>query len=153
MSFSSELKTEIIEQPIKASCCRKAFALALIASKARVCDNLISLNVENDEHAVFASKYIADFFGATPIAERPKSGGRCRTLTFSSKSALRYLSAISADEQLYTPKCPACEAAFFKGMFFASGRISRNSCSILRFMEYRISSCPPFFLNFSFTFF
>ena len=124
MSFSSDLKTEIIEQPIKASCCRKAFASALLASKARVCDNSVSLNVENDDHAAFAAKFISDFFGATPVLERPKSGGRCRTMTFSSKSALRYLNAINSDEPLYAIKCPACAAAFFKGMFFASGRIS-----------------------------
>ena len=145
MSFSSDLKTEIIEQPIKASCCRKAFALALLASKARVYDDSIMLNVENDEHAAFAAKCISDFFGATPLVERPKSGGRCRTLTFSSKSALRYLSAISTDEQLYTPKCPACEAAFFKGMFFASGRISDPAKQYL--LEFSPVNCPDKFIE------
>ncbi len=145
MSFSSDLKTEIIEQPIKASCCRKAFASALLASKARVCDNIITLNVENDEHAAFAAKYISDFFGATPVVERPKSGGRCRTLTFSSKSAMRYLNAINSEDPPYAVKCPACEAAFFKGMFFASGRISDPKKQYL--LEFSPVNCCDKFID------
>ena len=74
MSFSSDLKMEIIEQPIKASCFRKAFASALLASKARVNDGVITLNVENDQHATLAVKFISEFFGAAPVIERPKSG-------------------------------------------------------------------------------
>ena len=124
MSFSSELKAEIIEQPIKTSCCRKAFASAIVASKARALEGKIELNVDSDANAAFAARYISEFFGASPHVERPKSGGRCRTVTFESRSALRYLNAVSVGEPLYTAKCPACEAAFFKGLFFAAGRIS-----------------------------
>ena len=65
MSFSSDLKAEIIEQPIKTSCCRKAFASALISSKGRIVDTGIQLNVENDAHASLAVKYISEFFGSS----------------------------------------------------------------------------------------
>ncbi len=124
MSFSSDLKAEIIEQPIKTSCCRKAFASALISSKGRFVDSGIQLNVENDTQGNLAVKYISEFFGATPEIQRPKSGGRCRVLSFSSKSATRYLNAINLNEPLYVTKCPACASAFFLGLFFAAGRIS-----------------------------
>lgn len=145
MSFSSDLKAEIIEQPIKASCCRKAFASALLASKAKVQDGAITLNVENDAQAALASKYITEFFGASPNTQRPKSGGRCRTLTFSSKSALRYLNSISTQDPLYTVKCPACESAFFRGMFFASGRISDPTKQYL--LEFSPTNCADRFLQ------
>lgn len=145
MSFSSDLKAEIIDQPIKSSCCRKAFASALLASKARVVDGVVALNLENDDQAAFASKYISEFFGALPQVERPRSGGRCRTLTFSSKSAVRYLNAITSREPFYNVKCPACEAAFFKGFFFAAGRISSPTKQYL--LEFSPVNCCAKFVE------
>ena len=144
MSFSSDLKVEIIEQPIKASCCRKAFASAIIASKGRIQDDMIALNVENDAQASLVSKYIAEFFGAMPQVVRPKTGGRCRTMIFSSKSAIRYLNAINSNEALYNVKCPSCEAAFLKGMFFASGRISDPAKQYL--LEFSPTNCHDKFV-------
>ncbi len=145
MSFSSDLKHEIIEQPIKASCCRKAFASALIASKALVHDGSVSINLENDELANFAAKFISEFFGASTEPQRPKSGGRCRVLEFSSKSALRYIGAINSNESLYSAKCPACEAAFFRGLFFAAGRISDPTKQYL--LEFSPTNCCDKFVS------
>lgn len=143
MSFSSDLKSEIIEQPIKTSCCRKAFACALLASKARVEDGKVVLRLENDQQAEFAAKYIAEFFGASPMPTKPKSGGRCRDLEFSSKSAVRYLESINSQGSLYNPKCPSCEAAFFKGLFFAAGRITDPAKQYL--LEFSpVNACAKF---------
>ncbi len=143
MSFSSDLKAEIIEQPIKTSCCRKAFACALLASKARVQDERVILHLENDAQAEFAAKFITEFFGAFPERQRPKSGGRCRVLSFSSRSAMRYLNSIDSIEPLYNVKCPFCEAAFFKGLFFAAGRISDPTKQYL--LEFSpVNSCAKF---------
>ncbi len=145
MSFSSDLKAEIINQPIKSSCCRKAFASALLASKAKVKEGVIVLNLENDAFATFAVKYISEFFGSTPVVQRPRTGGRCRALSFSSKSALCYLAAIDSGEPLYNVKCPACEAAFFKGFFFAAGRISSPTKQYL--LEFSPVNCCSQFIN------
>ena len=145
MSFSSNLKMEIIEQTIKASCCRKAFASALIASKAVVREGLVSINLENDAHAFFAAKFIAEFFGASPTPKRPKAGGRCRVLEFASKSAIRYVNSINSTESLYNAKCPTCEAAFFKGLFFAAGRISDPAKQYL--LEFSPTNCCEKFLR------
>lgn len=145
MSFSSELKSEIIEQPIKASCCRKAFACALLASKAKEQNGTVALRLENDVQAEFASKYIEEFFGASPVTARPKSGGRCRVLEFASKSAMRYLDSIHSQSALYSVKCPACEAAFFKGLFFAAGRISDPSKQYL--LEFSTANASDKFLE------
>ena len=145
MSFSSDLKAEIIEQPIKTSCCRKAFASALIASKARLVDGGIQMNLENDALAGLAVRYISEFFGAIPEIQRPKSGGRCRVLSFTSKSAIRYLNGINLNDPLYVPKCPGCAAAFFLGFFFAAGRISDPAKQYL--LEFSPTNCCDKFMK------
>ena len=145
MSFSSDLKAEIIEQPIKTSCCRKAFASALIASKARLVDGGIQMNLENDALGGLAVRYISEFFGATPEIQRPKSGGRCRVLSLTSKSAIRYLNGINLNDPLYVPKCPGCAAAFFLGVFFAAGRISDPAKQYL--LEFSPTNCCDKFMK------
>jgi DNA-binding protein WhiA len=108
----------------KTTCCRKSFILGVISSRASVTDGVIHLNVENDIYGEFLSKYINEFFGRTPEISKPKTGGRCRTVSFFSKTGLRYLESLDSDGNLLAPKCEGCEAAFLAGFFFAAGRVS-----------------------------
>ena len=122
MSFASKLKQEIISDTYKSTCCKKAFLCGILASKGKTVNGEISFNLENDEYCRYVADLIFDFYGAE--AKILKLGGRCRTLAFSSKGAMRYLDSLDKGEELFTPKCPSCTAAFFRGMFLASGRVT-----------------------------
>ena len=103
------------------------------------------MNLENDALAGLAVRYISEFFGAAPEIQRPKSGGRCRVLSFTSKSAIRYLNGINLNDPLYVPKCPGCAAAFFLGFFFAAGRISDPAKQYL--LEFSPTNCCDKFMK------
>lgn len=122
MSFSSKLKREIASQIYKTTCCRKAFINGVLCVKADLEGEHIHFNIENDELAAYTAKMIFDIFGKEPTVSKNSKGGRCRVVSFSSKSAAKYLSAIKNGEFLFSPKCPSCEAAFFRGIFFVCGR-------------------------------
>ena len=125
MSFSYDLKVEISSQPIKSLCCRKAFLDGIISSKANSIDTLITLNIQNDLFASATGKLITEFYGRVPEIKTPAMGGRCREVSFKSKSAAKYIDLIKNNkEKLFIRKCESCTAAFLKGVFFACGNIS-----------------------------
>lgn len=124
MSFSSEQKAEIIAHPIKSSCCRRAFLCGVLSSKANAVGRLVSFNIETDEHAEFCIKLINEFYGRQATVARPKSGGRCRVVSFESASAAAYLSSLNEGGSLFNEKCHGCRGAFLRGFFFATGRVS-----------------------------
>ncbi len=123
MSYSSTIKDTIINEPYRSACCRKAF-LCGIASAKWTFDDEIVFTLEKDEYCEFVNPLISEFFGKEARVERPKRGGRCREVRFFSKSALKYLNGIENGEDFYQLRCQTCSQAFFRGVFFASGRIS-----------------------------
>lgn len=124
MSFSSDLKQEIVTDGIKSVCCRRAFIHGVLFSKASVIDGKIEFSVENDEYASFISEIVSEIYSKTAEVKRSAKGGRCRIVSFDSKSAVKYLDKLSSDEVLFESRCPFCHSAFLRGIFFASGRIS-----------------------------
>ena len=125
MSFSYDLKLEIIGQQIKNACCRKAFLDGVISSKAHNDGTVISFNLQNAVLADFTVKLISEFYGRTAEVRAPKSGGRCREVIFDSKSAAKYISNIqNSNCVLFNKKCEGCTSAFLKGVFFACGNVS-----------------------------
>lgn len=127
MSFSSEQKNSIAEEQYKNTCCRRALFFGILSSKSVIKGgDRIELNLENGIFAEFCSKLISEFYGRTP--EIFSMGGRCKTVSFESKAARRYIQSIENNEvELYTEKCPSCRACFFKGFFLATGRVSDPS--------------------------
>lgn len=124
MSFSSEQKKDIISQPIKNACCRRAFLQGVLASRADVRDAELFISVDSLDTAGFLKEMIRENYAKDATVSTSSRGGRCRIVIFSTKSALSYLDAFYANEQFYTEKCPLCQAAFLRGVFLASGRIS-----------------------------
>ena len=123
MSFASELKTSIINDGHKSSCCRKAFIYGVLFTKAKLVSDEVHFNTESDLYADFLSKYIQEFFGKTAEVSRPSGGGRCRRVSFSSKSASKYLDQIASGVDPVVEKCALCRSSFIRGIFFASGRV------------------------------
>ena len=122
MSFSSKLKNEIASASPRSACCRRAFLSGVLFAKAKALDSEIYFNLENDSYAEFVSEIIKEVYGNGGRIE--KKGGRCRTLSFHSKSAIKYLSSLNDSIDPVGAKCQGCEVNFLRGVFFASGRIS-----------------------------
>lgn len=124
MSFSSEQKKDIILQPIKNACCRRAFLEGVMAARAVVVDETITLSVHGAQTAAFLGQMIRDNYSKEPTITTSSSGGRCRIVAFEAKSALAYLSSFYSEELFYIEKCPVCQSAFLRGVFLAAGRVS-----------------------------
>lgn len=125
MSFSKDLKNEIAEHHYKNPCCRRALLHGIILVKG-ICDedNNIRFNIENNEYASFACKYIKEFFGVDAGICVPEKGGRCKTVKFKSKAAARFLMQIDESQDTNLLKCPACQMALVRGIYMACGRLS-----------------------------
>lgn len=124
MSFSSKQKERIIEESYKKPCCRRAFLHGVLASKAFVNEKNITVRLEKKEYCEFVSKLVCEFFGREPNISAPKNGGRCKEMTFESKSAAKYVTSIADEDDLFENKCQGCASAFLKGVFLACGSIS-----------------------------
>ncbi len=124
MSFSSMQKKDIISQPIKNACCRRAFLQGVLASRAEIAEEHITISVDGLDTAAFLAQLIHDNYAKDALITTAPRGGRCRIVSFEAKSALAYLGAFYSGEHFYTEKCPTCQSAFLRGVFFASGRVS-----------------------------
>ena len=131
MSFSYELKKEIISQPIKSICCRRAFLLGVLFAKGDLSgEKEILLSFEKQEFIDFIATLVSEIYGSKPVNYRSSKGGRQIFLSFESTSASKYIARIqnltnNIDIAAITSaKCSSCIPAFLRGVFFASGRIS-----------------------------
>ena len=124
MSFASDLKAQIISEPLNSACCRRALVMGVLFAKASSDnDGVISFNIESDEYAEFLKSLILEQYAKEPTVTRPKSGGRCRVISFNSKAAHKYISRIDLQGDILEAKCVGCKSAFLRGVFLASGRI------------------------------
>ncbi len=124
MSFSNLQKAAIIEEGIDSFCCRRSFVSGVLYAKADVHSDLISFSLQTQEYADFVSGYIKEIYGKEATVSAPKSGGRCKIVTFSSPSAKKLIASFGSYIPVFNNKCPYCRGNFLKGVFFSSGRIS-----------------------------
>jgi len=124
MSFASDCKNEIIGMTVKNTCCRRAFINGIIISKARLIDSAVTVSLENDAYCNHTAKFVSEFFGRTAEIASAKTGGRCRLLTFDSRSAKRYVDAVEGGAPFFDECCEGCLGSFLRGVFFASGRVT-----------------------------
>ena len=124
VSFSQEQKKDIIAQPIKASCCKRALLQGLLATKGVVDDGVVTLSLDGAEIVEYVSELIPEIYSKTPDILTSKNGGRRKIISFQSKSAGQYITSFCSGDVTYSEKCPTCRSNFLRGMFLASGRVS-----------------------------
>lgn len=124
MSFSSLQKKEIIEYIPKSSCCRRAFLMGVLASRATVKNSSIEVSMEKREYALCISALIKEAYGKDTDVFVPETGGRRILMSFFSPSALKALESFCSFEKTFSNKCKMCEGSFLKGIFIASGTVS-----------------------------
>lgn len=124
MSFSSAQKEEIIAQTPRSLCCKRAFLSGVLAARAAVVDESIVLSLESRSIAEHVCALIKEQYGKNADIYTPPTGGRRVMLSFDSPSAHKKISAFSSFKSFFDKKCPACEGAYLRGIFFAAGKLS-----------------------------
>ena len=145
MSFSGEQKADIMAHPPKTPCCKRAFLEGVISSSYSLLGDEIVLSLDTLEKADFISHLIREVYSKEATVSTPKSGGRCKLVTFSAKSALNYLSDFGAGKFFYNQRCTSCEAFYLRGVFFATGRVSDPLKQYS--LEFSIKSSPERFME------
>lgn len=137
MSFLSERKEEIINQPHKSSCCRRALINGVLFSKGVMIDGRVTISLEDEIVLSNVASLIKEFFGKDAVPYTSKSGGRRRVLSFTSPACEKYLNSATQNGTVYfVEKCQSCRAAFLRGIFLACGRMSNPD------KQYRLEFAP-----------
>ncbi len=131
MSFSSDVKDELVKKEYESECCYKSLLYGMAIFGKSFSENEISFQTENEN--------IADLFiellqkKCNVIAEKSKTPkGKITTATVSDKTECRKIRAYFGHEpREFSLKinfsnftCTECEKAFSAGAFLASGTIS-----------------------------
>lgn len=131
MSFSDDVKRELIESKLKGNCCRRAFLFgALMAGELR--GERVTVKVSSDEVAEVLKDMIHQIL-KRPVEEKKINRGFCKmsVLSFDSPAAARFLTSCDTVNDDGIPegidsyiKCTGCTSAFIKGVFCSAGSIS-----------------------------
>ena len=130
MSVSYDIKREILTQQYKSVCCRRALLSGIAFAKGVANDKEITLSLQNDEYADFATNLITEQYGKLPHRFRAAKGGRQIFLSFNSTALAKNISHLSDGtiehtiETVAPLKCSGCQSAFLKGIFLVSGTVS-----------------------------
>ncbi|MBE6697050.1 MAG: DNA-binding protein WhiA [Ruminococcaceae bacterium] len=126
MSFSEQVKSELIALQIKPMCCRKAFLVGLLFGAAAEYNTVTArVPCELCEHAV---SEIKRHFGRDAAA-KPYVRGKQRGMEISFESPkcasmIRAWDAADVADPSSIFKCDGCLAAFLRGAFCATGTVS-----------------------------
>ena len=128
MSFTKDVCTELLTVQNKKTCCRKAFLLGLVLSARNDGDTLVSYFYHR-ETATLAKELLDRVFRAEPtLSEIVRAGRKTTALSFRSATVSDFLHKVDVKEnradELVGFRCPACESAFLRGAFLATGTVS-----------------------------
>lgn len=128
MSFTADVCTELLTVQQKKSCCRKAFLLGLVLSARIEKDDLV-LYFYHEATATLAKEMLDRIFRAEPVLSRiVRAGRQTYALSFRSATVADFLRKVDDKEkkaeELVGFRCPACESAFLRGAFLATGTVS-----------------------------
>ena len=117
MTFLDELKKQIVEEPGRSSCCRRAMLNGIVLAKGRISNGSIILSLGNSDAVAYTEELIHEFFGQTAEVFASSDGGHRRLLSFRSPSMEKYLKGLTLDDhRFYTRKCTGCDTAFMSGI-------------------------------------
>lgn len=131
MSFSDDVKKELLDSKLKGNCCRRAFLFGALMG-AEDDGERITLKISNLESAEYIKELIAGVL-KRPFEETLVNRGFCKMsiLQFSSPAASKFLESCDNVDEDGNPcginsymKCPTCSSAFIRGVFCALGSIS-----------------------------
>lgn len=118
MSFSNELKSELVAIQIKKNCCKKSFLYGLLYQAESLEKNRFRVKFLSAEIADLASRLLGD--NATPvISEKVLVGRRVYFLDFYSKALSLFFTKLSHGETINDSisfQCELCCGSFLRGI-------------------------------------
>lgn len=126
MSFSNETKAELLDLPVRKSCCRRAYAAGLLFdADTDGGERALALYSELSA-AKAAQKAIAAVFGAEAVPCDPVGEGRGYVLAVVSSEAVKLISDMSdyGVDAIVGFSCEECAGCFLRGVFIAAGSIT-----------------------------
>ena len=137
MSFSDDVKRELLGSKLKGNCCRRAFLFGALMGGELKGDKVI-LKISNTDTAQYVKECITHVL-KQPYEEKCINRGFCRmtVLSFTSPAGSRFLASCDEVNEDGIPegidsyiKCAGCTTAFMRGVFCACGSISDPKKSI-----------------------
>ena len=130
MSFSSDVKKELLEIKQKNSCCKKAFIFGAAMSSEIADGGCLSMRICDDNSADGVIFGINKIF-KKDVAVKKTNRGFCNMtdMSFNSPAISNFVSSLDISENtdviidMYL-KCDTCISSFIRGVFCAAGSIS-----------------------------
>lgn len=121
MSFSNDVRGELLTVPVKMNCCRKALLFGLLYNSRHKEGTHLCATFGMRESASLAASLLGDV--AKPsISETAASGRRSYILDYSSKAFASFAMRIGGGEGIAETakfRCEECRAAFLRGVLIA----------------------------------
>ena len=155
MSFSIDVKKELIETPIKQNCCKKAMLFGLLYNSTHIKDTHFFCEFNIPESAALAQHLLGNQ-GESSISECVRGGRAVYTLTYSSRAFASFISWVSKGDGISEAakfRCGECPVCFLRGVLIASSTINDPTkgyhleISILNTHVERIDSLRRFFAD------
>lgn len=155
MSFSVDVKKELISAPIKQNCCKKALLFGLLYNSVHIKDTHFFCEFGLSESAELAQVLLGNK-GESNIAASVRGGRAVYTLTYSSRAFASFISWVSRGEEIAEAakfRCAECPICFLRGVLIAGATINDPSkgyhleIPILNIHSERIDSLRKLFLD------
>lgn len=130
MSFSNEVKDELLALQLKKNCCRKAFLFGLLVNSVRDKKNNFEVIYSDEKIADMTAEYLHSLYKITAEKELLlKPGKKYFKLIFTSNQlASRFETLESDPESLISDvvvfNCSLCEQSFLRGVFVSTATIN-----------------------------
>ena len=126
MSFSNEVKAEMLSVQMKKNCCKKAFLMGLLynASTSRSGEGSVVFTLSE---AADAAQAILGDVAKPSVNESARAGKKYYTMTFTSKAVSSFLYRVSCSESIESAaafRCEQCKSSFIRGALISLSTIN-----------------------------
>ncbi|MBQ8141316.1 MAG: DNA-binding protein WhiA [Clostridia bacterium] len=129
MSFSGEVKKELLSLNIKMNCCRKAFLLGALYNSSELEKGFMKAEFNFSETAYLVSELLGDN-SACKLSASARGGHKIYTLEFYSKSVASFLSKVIYGQAIRDAakfRCDECRRCFMRGILASSATVNDPS--------------------------
>ena len=129
MSFSEDIKKELIEIQIKKNCCKKAFLLGLLINSTKNNNSFTVYNIVEEISDKIEELLTKQFSAKCQRNVKIKPGKKYYGVAFSSRALSSVFDDINSEpdgiiQDAVGFNCQACEQAFLRGAFLACAKIN-----------------------------
>lgn len=155
MSFSNDVKKELLSAPVRMNCCRKALLFGLLYNSRHKEGTHLCATFGMRESASLAASLLGEV-AKCEISEIGVSGRRSYMLDFSSKAFASFAMRIGSGEGIADTakfRCEECRAAFLRGVLIALVTVNDPHKSyhleipLAKYNRDRISALEEFFIE------